>query len=131
MNYHNENLLEYQEQNAKNEQSNIGGGTVQLSANYCCHAIAFVFMFLIYSIYALVTNIKSFNENTGMGITCLVTDESCGVFILNTGSKLLNQNEETNRYSVTQSYIGLGLMIAWGFAHCIYTYVIRLIGVMQ
>jgi hypothetical protein len=76
-------------------------------------------MFLIYSIYALVTNIIVFNQQNATSAMCLIniSTSGCGLSPIGAGSKILNQNDYINKLSQIQSWIGIAFVIFWGILY--------------
>lgn len=70
------------------EDLNLGVGVYLFFKNYFFHGVIFVLMFLIYSLFALITNVKIFNEQNGTGVLCFITS-TCGLSPIGAGSKVL------------------------------------------
>lgn len=89
--------------------------------NYTYNAIIFVLMFLIYSIFAIVTNAE-FNDVLYDGIMCVLPGSDCGVSHIGAGSKILEPDTEKNRLSRIQSIIGLAFVVLWGILNIVKTH---------
>ena len=93
--------------------------------NYLFNTLIFFIMFLMYSIYAMTTNIISFKGTFEFepNMECFVSEEDdCGISVISAGVKVLNQQEDINHYSFVQSYLGLGFVILWGILYLVKTY---------
>lgn len=89
--------------------------------NYLFHSLVFLLMFLIYSIYSLVTNIKVFNDANGIDSLCL-WPYTCGLSQIGGGSKVLIQYGDSNRLSLVQSWLGVAFVAIWGILYSVKTY---------
>jgi len=98
----------------------LGVGVYLFFKNYAFNALIFTLMFLTYSIYALITNIQSFNDSNGTSGICLLS--GCGLSPIGAGSKLLQQTDTKNRYSFIQSWIGVGFVALWGIFYAAKTF---------
>ena len=77
-------------------------------------------MFLIFSIFSLVTNINIFNQANGTGVMCIITNAlagGCGLSPLGAGSKVLNQSSTSIRYSQVESWISVAFVSLWGLLY--------------
>lgn len=72
---------------------NLGLGIYLFFKNYLFHALVFFLMFLIYSCYALVTNIITFNNNNNVDVLCFFTSTACGLTRIGAGAKVLHQDK--------------------------------------
>lgn len=82
-------------------------------------------MFLIYSLFALITNIKSYDQNLTKEFVCIFSSTvngGCGLSPIGAGSKVLYRNETTNYYSQVQSWLGVGFVSLWGLLYIIKTH---------
>ncbi len=82
-------------------------------------------MFLIYSLFAFITNIRVYNDTNSTQVMCILTASSnggCGLSPIGAGSKVLNQNSNSNTLSVIESWIGVGFVALWGFLYIIKTH---------
>lgn len=104
------------------EDLNLGVGVYLFFKNYFFHAIVFLLMFFIYSLFSLITNIKIFNQQNGTGVLCFVTN-NCGIATIGAGSKVINQNDYKNHFSQIQSWLGIAFVIVWGLMYAIKTFV--------
>lgn len=93
--------------------------------NYLFHALIFFLMFLLYSLFALITNINIFDKANGTTILCVLNRSvgGCGLSPLGAGSKILNQSDTSNRFSQIQSWISVAFVILWGMLYLIKTIV--------
>lgn len=102
---------------------NLGVGVFLYFKNYLFHVVVFLLMFAIYSLFALITNIKAFNDYNGSSALCILTlSEGCGLSPLGAGSKVLHQNDTVNKYSQIQSWLGIAFVIVWGLLYVVKTH---------
>lgn len=82
-------------------------------------------MFLLYSLFALITNIDIFDKANGTTVLCILNWSvgGCGLSPLGAGSKILNQNATSNRFSQIQSWISVAFVILWGLLYIVKTIV--------
>ena len=106
----------------------MGVGVHLFFKNYMVNILVFALMFLCYSIFALSTNLTSFNQDQGTqkDILCLMSSSTaangCGFSAIGAGSKVLNQNDTKNHLSQIQSWIGVAFTILWGVIFIIKTH---------
>lgn len=82
-------------------------------------------MFLIYSLFALVTNIITYNEVKNTSVNCIFSKTSnggCGLSSIGAGSKVLNQSTNANYLSQIQAWLGVAFVALWGFLYIIKTH---------
>lgn len=82
-------------------------------------------MFLIYSLFALITNSNSYQKNQNYSSTCFVSN-TCGLYMIGAGNKLINLNysfiDDTNHLSQIQSWLGIAFVILWGLMYVVKTH---------
>ena len=106
----------------------MGVGVHLFFRNYLVNALIFFLMFLIYSIFAMSTNLVSYNQanQTQKNILCLLNDsettDGCGFSAIGAGSKVIEHNESKDTYSQIQAWIGVGFTIIWGLIFIIKTH---------
>jgi len=79
-------------------------------------------MFLVYSIYALATNVKIFNQNNNVNSLCFLTSTACGLSQIGAGAKVLHQDDYVNKLSKVQAWIGVAFVGLWGILYMLKTY---------
>lgn len=82
-------------------------------------------MFTMYSLFAFITNIISYNQSHNSSITCIfstISTGGCGISSIGAGSKILNQTTTTNYYSQIQTWLGVAFAGLWGFLYIIKTH---------
>lgn len=83
-------------------------------------------MFLIYSMFAIITNIRVYTDTNATDTLCFLTAQSnggCGLSPIGAGNKVLNQTENSNRLSMIQSWIGVGFVSFWGLLYILKTHI--------
>jgi hypothetical protein len=110
------------EKNVDLDELNLGIGVTLFFKNYFFHFIIFILMFLIYSLYAIGTNVTVYNQNSGSFLCS--QNMTCSLAVISGGSKvvkLLNYVPYSQLYCKIQSWIGVGFVILWGFLYIIKT----------
>lgn len=69
---------------------NIGVGVLLFFRNYLFHSFVFLMMFLFYSIFAMITNVISYNDDLSSAPLCVDTYASCGIIKISAASKIFN-----------------------------------------
>jgi hypothetical protein len=90
------------------EELSLGVGIHLFFKNYFFHTIVFVIMALVYSLFALVTNVEIFD----MFKTDYESPNELSP--IGAGSKVLEQNAFKNSMSQMQSWLGVAFVIIWG-----------------
>ena len=102
-------------------------GVVLFFKNYLYTALIFLAMFIIYSIFALASNIAA----TGIDITtesalCFIpgnpTSDLCDLASIGAGTKLLSPDSSKDRLSRIQCWLGVGFVVIWGIVIMVKTH---------
>jgi hypothetical protein len=79
-------------------------------------------MFLVYSLFALATNVKIYQKINEL--QCSNDVSRCSLLTISGGSKVLyfDQSGEANDFSNVQAWIGVIFVLLWGMLYMIKTY---------
>lgn len=105
----------------------MGVGVHLFFRNYLFNSLVFLLMFLIFSIYAIATNVKAFDEYSSEQAQkqCIIDDANvgkCGFSRIGAGSKVLVPNDANNKMSQIQSWLGIAFVILWGLLMALKTH---------
>jgi len=64
-------------------------------------------MLVIYSTYAIATNVEAYNDN--------ISNVSLNYLTISMGAKSLNQTDRNRYLALIQAWIGLAMVFLWGF----------------
>jgi hypothetical protein len=106
----------------KLEELSLGVGIHLFFKNYFFHAVVFLLLFLVYSVFALVTNVLNYYAQLNQ-LLCIDTLLPCGLAIIGGGSKRLAFNPPDNKFQENmtqiQSWLAVGFVILWGLLYIV------------